>query len=179
MITTKDKLQEAVRVLDYLTERDVIVVPSQDSSMEEDPNIEDDMGEEEIPMEEDPNVDMNMEGESNEPNIDALMQILQQADPDTIEAVKKYAEGIIDSQGGEEEMPTEEDMDMEEDPNMEMEEDPNATPTQQTESRNIEEVINDYLDTKYEKEFVPTVSKNIGNVDKNSLKSKMFNPLKK
>jgi len=182
MMTTKPKLGESVKVLKYLTERDVLVVPSQNPPMEEDPNMGMDMGGEEemSPMEEDPNMsmgggDMGME---EDPNVSALMQLLQSSDPDTIEAVKKYAEGITNSdEGGGEQMPP-----TEEDPNMGMEEDPNATappPQQQMESikRNLDEIINDYLDD-IEKPITPTISKNLGSGGNSSLKSKMFNPLK-
>jgi len=195
LMTTKGGLPESVKVLKYLTERDVMIVPgeqNQEMPMEEDPNavpMEGEEGMEEMPMEEDPNAEMDMgaeEGMEEDPNITALMDLLQQsADPDIIEAVKKYAEGIIKSK--------EEDAGaapMEEDPNMDMgaeegmeempmEEDPNAMPPQQqTESRNIslDEIISDYFNDNG-KTPIPTVSKNTGNLGNKTLKSKMFNPI--
>jgi len=199
MMTTKGRLGESVNVMNLLTERDVIVVPSQEPPMEEDPNMAMDPGMEggeEMPMEdpnmgmeEDPNMAMDpgMEGGEEDPNISALMGILQSADPETIEAVKKYAEGVLKAKGGDEGMDDmggmEEDPNMAMDPGMEggeipMEEDPNAAPPPQTESRkiNLDEMISDYLnDTK--KQSVPTVSHDIGSGGGKSLKSKMFNPL--
>ena len=186
MITTKSKLGESVKILNYLTERDVIIAPPQEQPMEEEMPME-----EEVPMEdpnaemdmEDPNAEMDgMEEELSDPNIEALMQLLQQdADPKTIEAVKKYAEGVIKAK--QEDMPMEEDpnaeMDMGVEEEMPMEEDPNAVPqNQQVESRqiNLDEFINDYLDDT-EKPIVPTVSHKIGSGGKSSLKSKMYNPL--
>ena len=186
--TSKDKLKESMEVLNFLTERDVIVVPSQEPPMEEDPNMN--MGgEEEMPIENEPNADIGGEEdipmEEEDPNITALMQLLQQsADRKTIEAVKKYAEGVISAKG-EEEPPMEEDpnMNMGGEEEMPMENDPNAgmsgaqQPQQQTENRILDEFINDYL-TDTEKKQVPTVSKKTGTNSKSSLKSKMFNPLK-
>jgi hypothetical protein len=194
MTTTKGKLQESLRVLEILTERDVIVVPSKNpptadpnAGMQDpnaapggDPNAG--MVDPNAPMG-DPNAGMMdpnaaMGGDQNaatgDPNIAALMQVLQQSpDPETVEAVKKYAEGIIKAKMG----------DAQNAPSAVPQQgvDPNAAaaPPQQMESRqrNIDEIISDYLEDSDKRNNMPTVSKNLGSNNKSALKTKMFQPL--
>jgi len=169
----RQRLIEAI-----LNERDVIKIPSPAPEVPmDDPNA---MGGDNTAMPADPNMDPNAAppadggmgemSQSEDPNLTALMDLLQQ-NPDRVEGVYKYAKGII----GNDVAPAE---DGEESAGGEIpgvQEEPGAQGAM-PESRQVklDELVDDILNIK-DKKIKPTLSKPIGKT--NTMKGQMFRPV--